>query len=1267
MLTLTQVHRSVVRFLRRPRIGVFAGSCLLGLAITSPAAAINIILNFNAAANQAPAFDPAATGLQALFEHAESFYQDVFEDTHTITINYWYEDLADSTLGVHTLVSEGGVPSRENEGNIRIDTRVSLGGALRNWFIDSTPDNNSEFTMQQTLWRDLSGAQQTDFYNNIGAAVPDTFEAGFTGAATAGGGASGLTDMLSVVMHEVGHAIGMSSANNSTVAQTADSDYDFNTAFIFGQTLAAEVADGGNIAHLDNSNALMFPSIGTSERTLPSHTDLFSMASGHAYTALDVPRREFYGGSNWNTDGNWSGDTIPGAADEVFVRNPGSVVTANLSANGFAADLHVSEGGNVDTESFRLDVGGTVTISDVDSDIFVRTGGELEAATIQVENNAELNVEGGLVDANTIVLTQGTTLTFLQGTGGTVDVQTTLNNNATVRASFGGSLTFTSAGGSVWDLDGTTGNGVVQAVLGDLNFSSGSLNDAFDGDMTIGDGTAIRTLTIAEPWTLGSGGVLELDGGTTSAERAVLAGGTLTATTGDINANGGVNWINSPAVLGGSLVTNTATDGQLEFNGSTTVSGGTFNSTGTGVTQFDGTTSYPGGTVTLTGVLSQNGSASVTGATTIQGDIFNFDGNGATTWTLTNDLTLNVTEIDNSGETFDGTININNSSSTLTVNTPAPWTLDGTTNITTGTDLTFPSVAGQQLTASGIINVNGGTRFDATVRLTGTINLLTNTSIFSFNGGDLPDTNRIEGGVVNGPAGSRLRATTSSSLTGFGTINSGVDFTSGTALLADDGTLDINGALVGLGLVGTADNDGILDIAVAWNTSLADELRLQGGTVTGGGITNDGTTTGRGLISSASFTNNASVSANGGTLVLNPTSFPDLDGTTETGVLNAENGDLHVLGAFGGQFAFDGTMNVGAGRVLRIPATSLNNSGTINLNSGEFVALGLTQSDTLNVSGAVTSRIRELGGSGAFNNGSQNNLNGNLALNGSFLIRSGANFGGTGRIIVDSLSQLRLENGANVGVGVNNLGRAEVGNSPGIALVAAFSQAASGTYEAEIDGQLVGTQYDQLQVTGDAILGGTLEILINQNGGAYADPVAPGTFHAFTLISAGNVAGDFDTVTYAGAPLVPEFGVSPSGDFVALASCGLFRAIDYSTTDMQLINYRSIPGDANGDGFVDGTDFGIWNSNKFTVGTDYTSGDFNCDGLTDGTDFGIWNSNKFTGTGLPRLAGGDASVAFVIPSALSLSVVPEPSSGIWMTLVTVASLFRRKRSLQDRS
>jgi hypothetical protein len=88
-----------------------------------------------------------------------------------------------------------------------------------------------------------------------------------------------------------------------------------------------------------------------------------------------------------------------------------------------------------------------------------------------------------------------------------------------------------------------------------------------------------------------------------------------------------------------------------------------------------------------------------------------------------------------------------------------------------------------------------------------------------------------------------------------------------------------------------------------------------------------------------------------------------------------------------------------------------------------------------------------------------------------------------------------------------------------------------------------------------------------------------------------------------------------------------------------------LPGDANLDGSVDGSDFNIWNSNKFSAVAAWCSGDFSADGSVDGSDFNVWNSNKFT-------------------SSDGVSVVPEPLMAGWLTcwgLLAIASRFKSSR------
>ena len=55
-----------------------------------------------------------------------------------------------------------------------------------------------------------------------------------------------------------------------------------------------------------------------------------------------------------------------------------------------------------------------------------------------------------------------------------------------------------------------------------------------------------------------------------------------------------------------------------------------------------------------------------------------------------------------------------------------------------------------------------------------------------------------------------------------------------------------------------------------------------------------------------------------------------------------------------------------------------------------------------------------------------------------------------------------------------------------------------------------------------------------------------------------------------------------------------------------------LPGDANLDGFVDASDFNLWNQSRFQDIAAFCSGDFNTDGVVDGSDFNVWNENRFT-------------------------------------------------------
>ena len=80
-------------------------------------------------------------------------------------------------------------------------------------------------------------------------------------------------------------------------------------------------------------------------------------------------------------------------------------------------------------------------------------------------------------------------------------------------------------------------------------------------------------------------------------------------------------------------------------------------------------------------------------------------------------------------------------------------------------------------------------------------------------------------------------------------------------------------------------------------------------------------------------------------------------------------------------------------------------------------------------------------------------------------------------------------------------------------------------------------------------------------------------------------------------------------------------------------------GDANLDGFVDTSDFNLWNQNKFTSGAAWCGGDFNHDGTTDVSDFNLWNFSKGLGP---------------------TQSVPEPSGTLWLVVSLAAAMATRR-------
>ena len=279
---------------------------------------------------------------------------------------------------------------------------------------------------------------------------------------------------------------------------------------------------------------------------------------------------------------------------------------------------------------------------------------------------------------------------------------------------------------------------------------------------------------------------------------------------------------------------------------------------------------------------------------------------------------------------------------------------------------------------------------------------------------------------------------------------------------------------------------------------------------------------------------------------------------------------------------------------------------------------------------------------------------------------------------------------------VDNFARLAPGNSAGILNVTGnVVQTNLATLALEVGGRdnsnPQNPQFDVLNVSGNLGLDGLLDVALIGFTPTPSDTfvVASATqlVGTFTNAASGNRinlssggTGSFRVDYGTGSPFGPNLIVlsdfqgtgSASGDFngdgnfngadvdslVAVIAAGTNNPVFDLTGDM-LVNTSDLnqwlaiagaanlpsgnpylSGDATLDGVVDGQDFIVWNTNKFSTVAAWTAGDFTADGVVDGQDFIRWNTNKF-------MSSDDGGV----------SLVPEPS--VWCLCCCWVLLVRR--------
>jgi hypothetical protein len=810
--------------------------------------------------------------------------------------------------------------------------------------------------------------------------------------------------------------------------------------------------------------------------------------------------------------------------------------------------------------------------------------------------------------ANLITLNANSSLEL----GGTVtipDASALVVPSSSSELIISGNTTVTELAGDFdWDGAGTATTTIKGTGQLTLNVNHVDMtNDLYGGTLNLDDDGDVTVNNVANVWTM-AGTIHKRNAGI-----SIVGGDAVNVLAGTIIVD-----------AAGTLlmpVTTLSAGSNITVNGTLSLGGGSV---------LAGPTSISG-----TGTLRMLGTSTVTTNTTVNTTGFDWDGSGANTLQTINDgivFTVNSTtwDADDAGD-VDDPINIGGSGGTLAVNNVANWTM--TRTLTTNSSAAgITSLNGNsRMTLSGALaiwNANGQTAVNAPVTFgAGSTANIAATGFIRLNGGDaVSNFNRIEGATINGPGA--LIAINTHELRGFGTINAPITFQNASALRADDGTLTIGGAINEVTTIGTADNDGTLNVVNAWNSNVALNVVLNGGVLQGGAITvaNANGIKGQGLVSSR-VVNNTRLEANvaASTLVFETAANDnDWDGAANLGLLAASNGGTleirdNATFAYGGTVTATGAskvyakgfgLNFATTSVINLTASTLQTDESSDFNGSINVAAG--GDSTINVQ---VNRFLTIHSTSTVSLGSNLKL---VTNNGE--IQAGATFSGTGALIVPAGSHLITDSGANINTLLDIEGtlRPSGFNTVGSETIKDYQQSSTGLVEFELTGTLL-NQFDRLTVTDVAQLGGHLNVDID--GG-----FVPALGNTFNIISApGGVSGTFENIDVSGMP------------------AGLTFHVNYSATTVQLqvVNKPSFSADFDDDGDVDSTDYQIWrhayNLNQL--------GDANGDNLSDARDYVLWRKQ------FGSHAGAGAGAA---------SAVPEPGTAMLVFAAAAACLLLRR-------